>query len=131
MYVDVVYSVACRTLLLTRFLQTFALQLIAFIAEGSWSFETRLVAVHILSDLCALAENTLSAKDFASVVLQLCVHAVTGFKRTEKNQVHCLLFIYYYFLYHLTNYSAGRLARRDSHVHHALVSHRPLARAGG
>lgn len=67
--------------------QTLAMQLIAFIAEGSWPADTRLVAVHCLADFAALADGALVTKDLASsVVLQLCVHAVSGLKK-DKSQV--------------------------------------------
>ena len=63
------------------------MQLIAFIAEGSWPADTRLVAVHCLADFAALGDGALVTKDLASrVVLQLCVHAVSGLKK-GKSQV--------------------------------------------
>jgi hypothetical protein len=64
--------------------QTFALQLIAFIAEGNWPSDTRSVAVRILADMASLADGALVTKELASsVVLQLCVHAITGLKKEK------------------------------------------------
>jgi hypothetical protein len=45
------------------------------------------VAVHILADLATLVDISAS-KDFASsVVLQLCVHAVSGLKKEKQVRV--------------------------------------------